>query len=125
MERWLIVRNLINKFLKRNEKIIDSNNVILDMNGIVLLKSCDKDFEFKTTAVEEVRRFCSEHDINRIDKVVIMSVYDADLHNRKSKFVFEQRTVSKSENKIIVIEENGQRIAQVFFSEYVEIQENI
>jgi len=92
------------------------------MNGVILIESGDKDFDFKSTVINEVQKYCDEYGIINIDKVVIISVYDADLHNLNKKHVFDQRTISKSESKIIVIEEDGKRIAQVFFSEYVEIQ---
>lgn len=113
---------LIEKFLKRNKKEIDSNNIILEMNGIVLLESCDKEFDFKSKVIEEVQKYCADNGIKKIDKVIIFSTYDADLHNLKKKYFFNQRTISKSENKIIVINENNKIVAQVFFGEYVEIQ---
>jgi protein-arginine kinase len=118
----LIIRTLIDKYLKRNAKTIDSDNTILEMNGIVLLRSNDKDFDFKSTVIEEVRQYCSENGVDKIDKVVIMSVYDADLHNTQKRYIFDQRTISKSESKIIVVKEDEKVIAQVFFAEYVEIQ---
>lgn len=117
-----MIRELTYKYLNRNAKSIDSDNTILEMNGIVLLKSNDKDFDFKNTVVEEVKQYCSENGIDKIDRVVIMSLYDADLHNTKKRYIFDQRTISKSESKIIVVKEDGKVIAQVFFAEYVEIQ---
>jgi hypothetical protein len=71
--------------------------------------------------IHEVQQHCKENGIKKIDKVVIMSVYDADLHNLNKKIVFNQRTISNSENKIVVIKEKNKVIAQVIFSEYVEI----
>ena len=117
----MIIRKLMNKFLIRNVKTIDSNNTILEMNGVVLLRSNDKDFDFKSTVIEEVKQYCSENGIEKIDKVVIISVYDADLHNTKKRYIFDQRTISKSESKIVVVKENKKIVAQVFFAEYVEI----
>lgn len=117
----MIIRRLINKYLKRNAKTIDSDNTILEMNGIVLLRSNDKDFDFKSTVIDEVKQYCSENGINKIDKVVIMSVYDADLHNMNKRHFFNQRTVSRSESKIVVVEEDGKIVVQVYFAEYVEI----
>lgn len=117
-----MLKTFIDKFLKRNEKTLNSNNIIFEMNGVILIESGDKDFDFKSTVINEVQKYCDEYGIKKIDKVVIVSVYDAELHNFNKKYIFDQRTISKSESKIIVIEEDGQRIAQVFFSEYVEIQ---
>lgn len=116
-----MLRKFIDKFLKRNEKSIDSDNIILEMNGVVLIRSNDADFDFKSTVIEEVAQYCSEYGIHKIDKVVIMSAYDADLHNLRKKHFFDQRTISKSESKIIVVKEDDKVIAQVFFAEYVEI----
>ncbi len=115
------IREKIANFAKRVAKYIDSEEVILEMNGIVLLKSHDKDFDFKSTVVEEVQQYCSENGIKKVDRVVIISAYDADLHHRKQKLIFQQRTVCKSESKIVVIKEGKKVIAQVFFSEYMEI----
>lgn len=117
-----MLKTLIDKFLKRNKQSINSDNIVLEMNGVVLLKSGDKDFDFKSQVVEEVQDYCHENGIKKIDKVVIMSVYDADLHHRKQKLIFEQRTISKSESKIVVVKEDNKVIAQVFFAEYTEIQ---
>jgi len=117
----MMIRNLINKFLKRNEKSIDSDCIVLEMNGVVLVGSNDADFDFKSTVIAETLKYCSEHGIKKVDKVVIISLYDADLHNLKKKYIFEQRTISKSESKIVVIKQDEKIVAQVFFSEYVEI----
>jgi hypothetical protein len=116
-----MVRELINKFLKRNKKSIDSDNIILEMNGLVLAGSNDADFDFKSTVIKEVIIYCEEHGIFKVDKVVIMSVYDADIFNPKRKMIFDQRQISKSESKIVVVKEGKKVIAQVFFSEYLEI----
>ncbi len=116
-----MLRTLIDKFLKRNKKSIDSGNIILEMNGVILLKSGDKDFDFKSTVINEVQQYCSENGVKKIDKVVIMSVYDADLHNLNKRHIFDQRTISKSESKIVVVKEDEKTIAQVFFAEFVEI----
>ncbi len=117
-----MLRSFIDKFLKRNEKSIDSDNIILEMNGLVLVGSNDADFDLKSTVIKEVLQYCSEHGIFKVDKVVIMSVYDADIFSQKKKIIFEQRQVSKSESKIIVVKEDEKVIAQVFFSEYLEIK---
>jgi len=117
----LIIRNLINKFLKRIDKSIDSDNTIFKMNGVVLFGSGDKEFDFKSTVINEVLEYCSKQGVKKIDKVVIISIYDADLHNFKKKHFFDQRTISESESKIVVIEEEGEVIAQVFFGGYVAI----
>jgi hypothetical protein len=118
----MVIRDLINKFLKRNKDSIDSENVIFEMNGVVLLKSNDADFEFKSATINEVLEYCEENKLPKIDKVVIMSTYDADVRNQKRSIIFHQRTISKSEGKIVVVEEDGQVIAQVFFNEFVEIK---
>ena len=118
----MIIRRLINSYLKRNAKTIDSDNTILEMNGIVLLRSNDRDFDFKSTVIEEVKLYCSENGINKIDKVLIMSVYDADLHNQNKRHIFNQRTLSRSDSKIVVVEEDGKTIVQVYFAEYVQIE---
>lgn len=117
----MTIREKIANFAKRIVKYIDSEEVILEMNGVVLLQSQDKDFEFKSTVVEEVQQYCAEHGINKVDRVVIVSAYDADLHHRQQKLIFQQRTIAKSESRIVVIKEGKKVIAQVFFSEYMEI----
>ena len=101
-----MLRTLIDKFLKRIDKSIDSDNIILEMNGVVLLKSGDKDFDFKSTVIKEVTDYCAEYGIKKIDKVVIISVFDTDMFNQKKKIIFEQRQISKSESKIIVVKED-------------------
>jgi hypothetical protein len=118
----MIIRNLINKFLERNEKSIDSANNILAMNGVVLVGSSDADFDFKNTVIKEVTQYCKEQGIDHIDKVVIMSVYDADIFSPTRKLVFDQQQTSKSESKIVVVSEDDKLIAQVYFSEYLEIR---
>ena len=118
----MIVRELINKFLKRNEKSIDSTNNILEMNGVVLVGSNDADFDFKSTVIKEVTQYCEAQGIDKIDKVVIMSVYDADIFSQTKKIIFDQVQMSKSESKIVVVREDDKLIAQVYFSEYLEIK---
>jgi hypothetical protein len=116
-----MIRHLISLFLERISNSIDSNNTILEMNGVVLFESSDKDFDFKSTVIKEVLEYCSEQGIKKVDKVVIASLYDADLHNLKRKHIFEQRTLSEAESKIVVVKEGKKTIAQVFFGEFVEI----
>ena len=120
----MIIRDLINKFLKRNETSIDSDNIILEMNGVILAGSNDADFDFKSTVTKEVLQYCKEQGVKKVDKVVIISVYDADMINMKRQIIFEQRQISKSESKIVVIKEGNKVLAQVFFSEYLEIKGN-
>ena len=91
----MIIRTLVDKFLKRNEITIDSGNIILQMNGVILLKSGDKDFDFKSTVINEVQQYCSENGVKKIDKVVIMSLYDADIHNMNRKYFFDQKPIAK------------------------------
>lgn len=117
-----MIRKLIDKFLKRNKKSIDSTNNILEMNGAILVGSNDADFNFKSTVILEVTQYCKEQGIDKIDKVVIISVYDTDLFNPKKKIIFNQNQISKSESKIIVVKEDDKLIAQVYFSEYLEIK---
>jgi len=117
-----MLRTFINMFLKRNEKSIDSDNIILEMNGVVLVGSNDADFNFKSTVIKEVTRYCEEHGIPKVDKVVILSVYDTDIFDPRKKIIFEQTQISESESKIVVVKEGEKVIAQVFFSEYLEIQ---
>ena len=117
-----MLRTIIDKFLKRNEKSIDSDNIILEMNGVVLAGSNDADFDFKSTVIREVTQYCEEQGIPKVDKVVIVSVYDTDIFNPRKKVIFNQKQVSKSESKIIVVSEGKKIIAKVFFSEYLEIQ---
>jgi hypothetical protein len=92
------------------------------MNGVVLLNSGDKDFDFKNTVINEVVKYCSEVGIKKVDKVVILSLYDADIFNPNRKLIFNQRQISESESKIIVVKEDDKIIAQVFFREYMEIK---
>jgi len=117
-----MLKKLIDKFLKRNSKSLESSNIIHEMNGVVLLNSGDKDFEFKNTVVNEVVKYCSNVGIEKVDKVIILSLFDTDIFNPKRKIIFNQQQISDSESKIIVIEEEGKIIAQVFFREYLEIK---
>ena len=118
----MIIRELINKFLGRNKQSIDSTNYILKMNGAILVESNDADFNFKSTVIKEVIQYCTSQGFGKIDKVVIVSVYDTDIFNPKKKVIFNQSQISKSESKIIVVKENDKLIAQVYFSEYLEIK---
>jgi len=117
-----MLRTIIDKFLKRNEKSIDSDNIILEMNGVVLTGSNDADFDFKSTVIKEVTQYCEEHGILKVDKVVILSVYDADIFNPRKKVIFDQRQVSESKSRILVVKEDEKVIAKVFFTEYLDIQ---
>ena len=118
------IRNIINKFLKRNKDSIDSTNTVIEMNGMVLVGSHDADFDFKSKVIKEVTEYCSENGIKHIDKVVIISVYDSDIFNQKKKIIFDQRQIGVNESKIIVVKAKDKTIAQVIFNEYLEIQGN-
>jgi hypothetical protein len=116
-----VIKKLINKFIERIQAPLNSEDILLEMNGVVLTESNDKDFDLKSTVINEVQEYCAKHGVEKIDKVVIISIYDADMHNLNKRFIFDQRTKSESESKIIVVREGDKVVAQVFFGEYIEI----
>lgn len=113
----------ISIFVKKvAEYISKEKEIILEMNGVILQKSGDTFFDFKSAVIEEVRDYCREQGINKVDRVVIISAYDGDIHNLEREITFDQTTVSKNDSRIVVVKDNDKVIAQVFFREYLQIQ---
>jgi hypothetical protein len=111
-------REIIRKYLGRNEDTLFSDNIIHEMNGVVLYKTNIAIFEFYGTMIDEVIAYCKEQGC-KPDKIVFISSYDIEVEDAKN-----MRMKMEADSKISVVEEDGLKVARVCICERVAIKEN-
>jgi len=111
-------REIVNKYLTRNEDSLFSDNIIHEMNGVVLQKTNLSIFNLYGTMIDEVIAYCSEHGC-KPDKIVFVSSYDIEVED-----ALKMRAQMEADSKISVVEEDGFKIARVCICERVSIREN-
>ena len=111
-----MLKKIIELYLKINKRYLSSKKVIYKMNGNVLLESCVKEFEFKDKIAKEVKEHCLEQGIE-IDRILFVNFFEAQLSNKSINLKFD------SISKIVVIEDNGEIIAQVFMGSWLKFGE--
>ena len=111
-------REIIKKYLNRNEDTLFSDNVIHEMNGVVLHETNVAIFDFYGTMIDEVIAYCEEQGC-KPDKIVFISSYDIEVEDAEN-----MRMNMEGESKISVVEEDGLKIARVCICEMVAIREN-
>ena len=111
-------REIVRKYLNRNEDTLFSDNIIHEMNGVVLYKTNIAIFNFFGLMIDEVTLYCKEQGI-KPDKIVFVSSYDIEVEN-----VQNMRAQMEADSKISVIEEGGLIVARVCICEQIAIKEN-
>ena len=111
-------REIVRKYLNRNEDTLFSDNVIYDMNGVVLQKTNNAIFDFYGVMIDEVLLYCSEQGC-KPDKIVFVSSYDIEVEDAN-----KMRAQMEADSKISVVEEDGLKIARVCVCESIAIREN-
>ena len=111
-------REIVRKYLGRNEDTLFSDNIIYEMNGVVLYKTNNAIFDFYGTMIDEVIAYCSEQGC-KPDKIVFVSSYDIEVEDAE-----KMRIDMEADSKISVVEEDGLKIARVCICERVSIKEN-
>lgn len=111
-------REIVRKYLSKNEDILFSDNIIHEMNGVVLYKTNNAIFDFFGLMIDEVIAYCSEQGC-KPDKIVFVSSYDIEVEDAE-----KMRVEMEAESKISVVEEDGLLIARVCICERISIREN-
>ncbi len=111
-------RNIVRKYLTRNEDTLFSDNIIHEMNGVVLYDTNVAIFEFFGVMIDEVHAYLKEQNITP-DKIVFVSSYDIEVQNTKRVNV-----KMEADSNISVIEEDGLLIARVCICEKIAIKED-
>ena len=111
-------REIIRKYLGRNEDTLFSDNIIHEMNGVVLYRTNNAIFDFYGLMIDEVVSYCLEQGC-KPDKIVFVSSYDIEVEDAE-----KMRVEMDAESKISVVEEDGLKIARVCICERVAIREN-
>jgi len=109
--------------IKYIEKVLDftkSTNIIQEDDGIILDKTQSADFKFKQILFAEVKEYCKNKNIHKVDKIILISISDVDILSKDTYTNFNVK--SKSESRIIITEENDKTIAQVFIGDYIKIK---
>lgn len=114
------MREKTKKYLKRIFPFLkNKKNILFEMNGIVLVKSQEKNFYFHRMLCEEIKEFCKSYENIDIDKVVLLSSFDSDIFKEDKKV---DNILAKNDSYFVVFEENGLVIASVFIGDYLEIK---
>lgn len=111
-------REIVRKYLGRNEDALFSDNVVYEMNGVVLQKTNNAIFNFYGTMIDEVFAHCDKQGF-KPDKIVFVSSYDIEVEDAVRMIAHME-----ADSKISVVEEDGLKIARVCICEKVEIKEN-
>ena len=111
-------REIVRRYLIRNEDTLFSDNIIHEMNGVVLQKTNLSIFNFYGTMIDEVIAYCSEQGC-KPDKIVFISSYDIEVEDAE-----KMRAEMEADSKISVVEEDGLLIARVCICERIDIREN-
>jgi len=112
-------REIIKKYLNRNEEILYSDNIVHEMNGVVLVNTNEAIFDFYGLMIDEVTGYCIGQGVVP-DKIVFVSSYDIEEVEDAEKM----RIDMEADSKISVVEEDGLKIARVCICERVSIKEN-
>jgi len=56
----MIIKELFDKYLKRAEELFTSDEVVHSMNGAVLVRTDQAEFDLKTVLLTEVEEYCKE-----------------------------------------------------------------
>jgi len=111
-------REIVRKYLNRNEDTLFSDNIIHEMNGVVLYKTNIAIFNFFGLMIDEVTLYCKEQGI-KPDKIVFVSSYDIEVEDAA-----KINAKMQADSNISVIEEDGLLIARVCICEQVAIKAN-
>ena len=111
-------REIIRKYLGKNEDTLFSDNTVHEMNGVVLYKTNNAIFDFYGLMIDEVIAYCKEQGC-KPDKIVFVSSYDIEVEDAEI-----MRAEMEADSKISVVEEDGLLIARVCICERVAIREN-
>lgn len=111
-------REIVRKYLGRNEETLFSDNVVHEMNGVVLFKTNNAIFDFYGLMIDEVIEYCNQQGC-KPDKIVFVSSYDIEVEDAS-----QMRAQMEADSKISVVEEDGLKIARVCICERVAIKEN-
>lgn len=111
-------REIVRKYLRRNEDTLFSDNIIHEMNGVVLYKTNIAIFDFYGIMIDDVRAYCEEQGC-KPDKIVFVSSYDIEVEDADNI-----RIDMEAESKISIVEEDGLKIARVCICERIAIKEN-
>jgi hypothetical protein len=109
-------RNIIKKYLNRNEDTLFSDDVVHEMNGVVLQKTNNAIFDFYGLMIDEVIAYCKEQGY-KPDKIVFVSSYDIEVEDAE-----KMRLEMEADSKISVVKEEGLIIARVCICERVAIR---
>jgi hypothetical protein len=112
-------KEIIRRYLNRNEDTLFSNNVIHEMNGVVLQKTNNAIFDFYGVMIDEVIAYCEEQGC-KPDKIIFVSSYDIQTANYS-----KMRINMTADSNISIIEENDMIIARVCICEQIKMKENL
>ena len=111
-------REIIRKYLGRNEDTLFSDNIIHEMNGVVLYNTNNAIFDFYGLMIDEVIAYCKKQGC-KPDKIVFVSSYDIEIEDAE-----KMRIDMEAESKISIVDEGGLKIARVCICECVAIGKN-
>lgn len=111
-------QDILKKYVERNKRDLLSENVIDEMNGVVLFKTCNAIFDFHGVMVDDVKAYCESIGCRKPDKVIFVSSYDIQITNAPNL-----KMKMQADSKISIIEEDGEIIARVVIGEWVSIRE--
>ena len=110
-----MIRKLVQKYLDRNKRSLDSENILYEMDAIVLTETNDAGFKIRGIMTAEVEQYCWDLGY-QIDKIVFLTAFDTDTKRDRKGSKMD------SDAKIIIVEEEGKIIAQVFLGSWIEIK---
>jgi len=111
-------REIVKKYLNRNEETLFSDNIVHEMNGVVLYKTNVAIFDFFGLMIDEVTLYCRKQGI-KPDKIVFVSSYDIEVEDAA-----RIRLDMEADSNISVIKEDGLLIARVCICERVAVKDN-
>ena len=110
-----VILGLINKYIKRNEDVLNNDNVLHSMHDIVLTKSSDADYKLDTVLLKEVYEYCLEQGY-KIDRVVFWKSLDSDVGRLENGLQFD------TDSRIVISKKGDETIAKVFFGGWLKLK---
>jgi len=109
--------DILNKYFRRNEKYLLSDNILYEMNGVVLMKTNHAIFDFHGLVVDDIIAYCAAQG-HKPDRIIFVSSYDIEIEDAPT-----MNMKMHADSKISIIEEDGKIIARVCIGEWVALKE--
>jgi len=123
-------KELYYRYFERNRHVINAEDEVCRMNGVILHRTSDALFDVWGILVEEVRDFCSQRGYE-VDKVVFLCNYENSYHENReitkedNVITVESKTQLESDSEISIVREGNLIIARVFVGSHVGIGKHV